>query len=664
MNAQSSLDSPSGMNPVPGGGSVPEAGVQAPPATPRFGFPLPFDPVRLLAGVLSRWPWIVVGMLVFGTCGAFVGTRLTHPSYALTVSLIKRRVPHTVQASEAGQAYRPADLNDATLLATLLASEPMDLALKRTANGVDPNRIRALVEAKQLEGTDIFFVTYHSPVSADDAVAFCTIWAEEINAYTQRLQQSDAREVLGILNKEVAELEQELARTNREILDFSREKDFLGGDSQISAALSKLGHIEVELETARNTAAAKEAQLKNLTEQIHRQSPLELQLRTARDELAKLRATYTDANPLVQAKLQSIEYLTAQIGELAKQGDADLDSYTGTELGNQLYLSILTMRNEHLEAVSKIRALEKLNAEALERISRFPAIVSAYDAMQKKRESIRGGLSLMSDRLREAEIFASGAPGYWQLFQAPDPRSIIPSSLVTKPAALGAAAAMLGGGFAALLTLLFTHRTARRSILECCAATHAPLIARIPTSFEEDARAAIAHLWITHLAPRRDTPGGILLWTAALGPDDERRLWAMLADAASGDTGKPLRVLDLSPDALWDGATQPAALEWLASASAAVPPDQPVAATLLRASGLPHGAARQVLATVGCWLAVVAGQRDALRRVVRLRPLTDAYLPPCDGTIGWTERPDGRVREAADFVSHFLAKRFSKLPPP
>ncbi|MCX6878505.1 MAG: hypothetical protein NTW21_32525 [Verrucomicrobia bacterium] len=664
MTVHSPLDAPSGLNSATGEVPTPDAGPVALKASPRFGFPLPFDPVRLLAGVLSRWPWIVIGMLVAGSLGSLVGMRLTHPSFTLSVSLLKRRVPHTVQTSEVGQAYRPVDLNDATLHATLLASEPLDLALRRSANGTDPNRIRTLVEAKQLEGTDIFYITYHSPISAADAVAFSTIWAEEINAYTQRLQQTEAREVRLILQKEVTDLELELSKTNLEILNFSKDKDYLGGEAQVAAALAKLAQIELELETARTTATAKAEQLKNLTAQIHRQSPLELQLRTAKEELANLRATYTDANPLVQAKLQSIEYLGGQIEKLNATGDTDLDSYTGTPLGNQLYLSILTLRNEHLEATSKIQALEKLNATALARIEEFPAIVSSYEAMKEKRDAIRGGLSLMSNRLREAEIFASGAPGYWQVFQAPDPRSIVPSSLLMKPVILGVGGGMLGAGLAVLLTLLFTQRTSRRSILECCAATRAPLLACIPTTRDEDAQAAVEHLWITHLAPRLTPPKRILCWAAALEPADERCLWTMLAAAAHEDTGKSLRIHDLTPDSLWGEAACPPAMEWLVEPPSNVPPSRPIAATFLRAARLPQGETRKFLAPVDFWMAAVTGQREALRRAARLRSLTDAYLPRCDGTIGWTERPANRIRKAADVISGLLAKRFSKLPTP
>jgi uncharacterized protein involved in exopolysaccharide biosynthesis len=415
------LDSPSGSN-LPTGEEV-----AADAAPRRFRFPLPFDPVRLIAGVLTRWPWIAIGMLVFGTLGTIVGIQITKQSFAISVSLIKRRVPQTVQASETGQAFRPVDLNDATLLATLLASEPLDLASKRAANGIDSGRARTLTEASQLEGTDIFYITYHSPLSEDDAVRFSGIWAEEINAYTKRLQQTEAREVRAILEKEVVELEKQIEATSLEILEFSKDNGFLGGDSQVAAVLGKLSQIELELEAARTSVDAKKQQLETLTEQISHQSPIELQIKTAREELANLRSTYTDENPLVQTKLQSMEYLEGQIAKLKEAGKAELDAYTGTPLGNQLYLTIIGLRNELLEAESRIGSLEKLRQSTAARLTEFPAIISGYEALQKERDANIEGLSLMKNRLKEAEIFASGAPGYWQVFQAPDPRSIVPS---------------------------------------------------------------------------------------------------------------------------------------------------------------------------------------------------------------------------------------------
>lgn len=625
--------------------------------TRHFAFPLSFDPVRLLGGVLSRWPWIAIGTVLLGTLGAIVGIQLTHLSYSVTASLIKRRVPQTVQTSENGQAYRPVDLNDATLLATLLASEALDLTLKRVNNGIPPEIVASFVETAQLEGTDIFRITYHSPLSPEDAVAFTNAWAMEINAYTQRLQQMEAREVRLILQKEVAELEKQINETDLEILQFSKEKDFLGGNAQISAALAKLGQIELQMQNARTTASAAREQLENLTEQIRRQSPIEQQLKTAREELANLRATYTDANPLVQAKLQSLEYLASQIAKENDKGPDDLESYTGTPLGNQIYLSIIELRNKLSEADSQIDSLGMLHKTTSARIAEFPGIVTAYEALTKKRESLTEGLTLMSNRLREAEIFASGAPGYWQVFQAPDPRGITPSSRIKKPAILAALAGMTGAGIAVLLTLLLTHRTSRRSILECCTATGAPLVSHIHLDVYEDARESMKHFWLTRLSIQSSISEPTLFWTAALEAEDERKFWTILAEALRQDTGRPVRILDLTPSPLWKEDERPDDLEWITAPSSS---PTAVAACFLRASSLPPEPTRTHLKHVKSWLQVVSGEKSSLRRAKELRTVAGAYLPECDGTIGCTTRPPGAIRQAADHLSHFLAQRFSR----
>lgn len=622
----------------------------------RFHFPLPFDPIRLLGGVLSRWPWIAIGTILLGTMGVIVGARFTHPTFSVTASLIKRRVPQTVQTSETGQAYRPVDLNDATLLATLLASEPLDLTLKRIKNGIAPEDVASFVEAEQLEGTDIFRITYHSPISPEDAVAFTSAWATEINGYTQRLQQTEAREVRLILQKEVAELEKQINETDLEILRFSREKDYLGGNAQVAAALAKLGQIELQLESARTSAAAAQDQIANLTAQIRRQSPIEQQVKTAREELANLRATYTDANPLVQAKLQSLEYLASQVAKEGDKGPEELESYTGTPLGNQIYLSIIELKNKLSEANNQIESLEELHKATSKRIAEFPAIVTVYESLVKKRDTLTEGLSLMSNRLREAEIFASGAPGYWQVFQAPDPREIQPSSLIKKPAILGALAGMTGAGTVVLLTLLLTHRTSRRSILECCAATGAPLVARVQINADDDAKDAVSRLWLTRLSIQANPKEPALLWTAALAPDDERKLWTILANVLHADTGKTVRVLDLTPTSLWDEAPLPESLEWIKEPMCAT---KPLAAYFLRASSLPQEPTRTHLQHVKSWFHVVSGEKSRLRRASEFRAVVGAYLPPSSGTIGCTTRPPGAIRQAADQLSLFLAQRFS-----
>ncbi|GAA5482039.1 GumC family protein [Haloferula sargassicola] len=614
----------------------------------RFGYPVAIDPVRLLAGILARWPWILVGVLVFGGLGFIAGKLITHQTFSLSVALIKRRVPQTVQTSEIGQSFRPADLNDATLLATLLASEPLDLALKEANNGISSGHVSTFVEASQQENTDIFYITYHSPVSAEDAVRFTGIWAEQIREYTKRLQQAEARGVLELLAKEVAELEQQIEDTNRQILEFSKEKDFIGGDSQVAAVLSKLSQIELQLEEARTNKVSLRQQLSTLDEQIRHQSPLELSIRTAKDELASLRSTYTDENPLVQAKLENIEYLQRQIDALGDGQDVGLDAYTGTPLGNQLYLDIVDVENRLSEATSRIVSLEALQKSTSARLAEFPEIISKYDALRKKRDSFIEGLTLMSNRLKEAQIFATGSPGYWQIFQPPDPRAVVPSSMLKKPLLLGGAGSLAGAGIAMIFTLLLTQRSTRRSVLECCATTRAPLVARLPeTAGPEEFR----DLWISILSPELAERGPVLFWTSALDAATEREFWRSVAVAVSADAGKPLDVLDLTPDDLWETPAGPE-LAWTDQGA-------PSSHHFLRAAGLPRQDRRPSLAEAGSWFAVIEGEKESLSAYAEARHLTEVYLGPCAGTIALIEAPAGLIRRAADELSLFLTQRFS-----
>jgi hypothetical protein len=245
------------------------------------------------------------------------------------------------------------------------------------------------------------------------------------------------------------------------------------------------------------------------------------------------------------------------------------------------------------------------------------------------------------------------------VFQSPQLRDVTRNSLVKKPMVFGIGGGILGAGMVAALMLLFTQRSSRRSILECCAATRAPLRCHIPTTYEKDARAAIEDFWISQLFPKLHTLQPILLWTPAVETTEERRLWSLLAAAVLTDTGKPILVQDLSPNHIWHGRDLPEGLHWVET-----PPDEnhssKFAAHFMRASALPGGLYRQEFMSVKHWLFVVEGQKASLRRARKLRTITSAYLPPCSGTIAWMERPKGAIREVADLISTFIAKTFSK----
>lgn len=628
---------------------------RAPPVRPKFGFPLPIDPIRLMAGALSRWPIMAVCAAMTGTMGAMAGAFLHKPVYSINVSLLKRPVPQTVQTSETGQAYRPSEMNDATLLATLLSTEPIDLALQRIDNGLSPGQIRSRIEAKQLSGTDIFFLTYHSPVSPEDAFTFSTVWAEEINNYTKTLQRADALSTREFLENEVGKIDNQIATLNQQILKFSKETEYVGADTQVSSALGQLSAVGRDLINSRIALEAQEKKMTRLHEEIRKQSPLDSQLKAAKAELAQLRATYTDLNPLVQAKLKSIEYIKEQLADLEGQGPAPLEYYTGTTIGTQLFMEILTLSHTQAETKAKVAAYEVLHNELTAKVATFPEIVSRYGEFQHSRSLLIKTRSLLGNRLKEATIFSSSAPGFWKIFQPPDVREVSENSAMQKPMLLGVAGGMAGAAVSLALLLLFTNRSARRSVLECCAATKGPLLVHIGTGADES---SYDTLWIATLAKRRNEGQSILIWTGLAEEEDEARFWQGLAQAAQRDGVSPITVEDLTPEESGASTNIEGLLYWVPRGSA-----QRYRA-FLRLRSLPDERTRPVLGNVDYWCALTTGTSDSIAGASRFLELASPHLSHPDGTIVLGVPPKGIVRKAGEMIALLLTKKFSQPPAP
>lgn len=597
--------------------------------------------------MLTRWPFLLLGTAAGAALGAAAGIALHKPLFSISVSLLRRPIPSTVQTGEVGQAYRPSELNDATLLATLLAKQPLDRAVSRADNGLTPDNASSRVEASQLSGTDIFYVTYHSPLSAEDAVSFAGIWVDEINRYTQDLQRAEARATRQILQAEVGELDSKLANLDREILEFSQNNQFLGTDTQVAAILGQAGQVRVELANARVELTAKDAQIEKLTEELRKQSPLDTQLKIAREDLAQLRSTYTDRNPLVQAKLQSIAFIENQLATIESGAPPPLEFFTGSDIGNQLFLEILAYRNERLAIAGKVEAFAELEAELTARIASLPAIVSRFDGLNKRRAALIESRTLLGNRLEEAKIFASSAPGYWQDFQPADPRDVTAASPLKKPILLGAAGSILGTGTTLVLLVLLTSRTPRRSVFECCGATGTRLLQALEINKTDD----FDTLWLSHLAPLLEMHAPVLIWTAHASPSAEATFWQNLAAAATRDDCAAIPFLDLDPS-----PSSPPQHPFQHAAE-----DRPPA--ILRTRSLPPKSRRDPLAPVTRWFAIAEGEKSALRAAAVDRAASP-HLPPCHGTIALLTPPKGKIRQLADQLSILLTQQLSKPKSP
>ncbi|MEO1857025.1 MAG: hypothetical protein ABGY95_06630 [Rubritalea sp.] len=618
-------------------------------ANNSFPISIAIDPVRILGGILTRWYWLLLGGVALGVVGFLVGMKLNKQAFSLSTALIRGKIPQ-VQTSEIGQPFQPADLNDATLLSILLATEPLEYAMKRVNNGLSGLEIAEKVKAAQLENTDIYYITYRSSVSDKDALKFVTIWSEEIIEYTKRLQQSEARAVRDILAKEVRQLEFRIDQLDLRIIDFAKKNNFFGGESQVTALLDKISQIELQLGAAKSQKASLLAQIEELYEKIQHHSPLGSSLREATQELANLRSTYTDQNPLVKSRLASILHLETEVARLSDVKNTPLEKFTGSDLGNTIYLSIISSNSQLTDAENRIIALEEQVKVEQKKLSKYPSIIAKYNALVAKRGSQLNELSLLGKRLKETEIFASGSPGYFQTFEEPDIRKVVPSSMMKKPLILGGGGMIMGAGLALLITLFKTQRSSRRSVLECCATTGG----RFVTGFPSEGIDAPEYndFWLERLAMKSNADSPVLFWTAALTPEEEQIFWRGLSKAAHFDAGRTLKVYDLTPEVtLADEQEKQQDLLWGSKDSECY---------IWRAHSLPDRSKRGLLSSVEECYALIATEKSSLQAFNDSRELFEIYLPPCHGTLATQTPASGWFRIKADQLSLFLSRLLSR----
>jgi len=596
-----------------------------------FHFPLGFDPMRWVYALLKRAYWPIGMAALLGISGFLVGTLSKRESYSASLQLIKKPVPSVIKAGEQGDAFRPRQLNDRSLRSTLLANE----AIYKTATslGIDPEALKDSVEIEQLEGTDFFYITVHMNADAEHALKTVELWADEIIHYTIGLQRRESLAMRALLEDESNDLARELEGINQQLLNFSSDNDFLDGDKQLEASLRSLAAMELQLEDARIMQTSKQEQVKALTAELQELSPVSDQLKSAGEELAQLRGRYTDSNPLVKEKLYEIEYLEGKLKEEKANPGDDLRRFTGTPLGNQLYLEIVQARNELLQLEQRTREYTRLLEEQRARLQHLPRQILRYSELLQNRDQVRRAYDLLNSRLQEARIFAESAPGYWEVFQSPtlgDVHLVVDQKL----ALLLGGAGFSGGLFLGLILSLFLEwKTPTPPFpLAYAIATKSLPDLELPAGDHAAWRAHLNAFWLTDLI-RLQRDGYLVIVTSHAALETERTFWSKLFDLAEMDE-TPLRVLDLSQQPRDLGATGDQYTHWrsLDDWRSWARENLTHGPVILRLHGDPYPAIIPVLEEVGHWLCLVDESHSLSEIKQSLRLYTHSLQFP-DGLI-------------------------------
>lgn len=571
-----------------------------------FSFPLPFDPLRLLYGIRERWYWFLLLPVILMVVGYLFGTTLAENRYSVSLQLIKNELPTSLQMSQSGQSFHPRELSDDTLLATTYSTE----VLRRTAERMQPPRspaaVKGMVEITKQRNTALFYLTAHSRVSAADAVATVSIWAEEVVRFTDNLQREEARVMLRFLAEQRANIQAQLETNHEAILAYAREHGFVDVEAQTEAAIRSLDDVRMQLLNAELDLEARKAQIERYRDELRAQSPLAADLRSKREELTFLRGRYTDNNPLVQEKLYEIAYLEEQIRYVETASVDDLKQFTGSELGNNLYLEILALENESISLQKRIASLQGLLASRTADFSNLPARSLGLSQLRSQREQLLTALSLLEGRRKEAAFYESSAPGYWRIFQLPEMSDVRHSSQNMK-AILLAAVGAFGGVFVAMLFAMIWEysQPGLRTVLEAALVTRTRPVLRFEAYPQAGAswwsrklfryppghhnRSRMRAFWLSQSLRLREQKQSGLLFVVTGPSQHEAAFWQDLLNAVDQD-GQQVIFYDMdggSERELAGLRQHPAILEWRTQPQAQ--PDAVPALAIVRMDQLNHG---------------------------------------------------------------------------
>ena len=288
------------------------------------------------------------------------------------------------------------------------------------------------------------------------------------------------------ISEQLDSIERQLNDMNQKILEFARTNNFVDAETQTQTALASLENTRNDLANARIQLEAKNAQINRYMQELRAQSPLEADLKKKREELTFLRGRYTDENPLVQEKLYEMEYINKQLEEMAEADTENLKNFTGSDLGNNLYMQIIFFQNEAIQLERMVRDLETRFKLREEEVANLPQKALRLSEMKSQRELLIDAQALLDGRRKEASFYETKVPGYWRVFQDPELDDVVHSSQNVKALLLGFVGFAGGAAIAFFAALLWEAlQPGLRTPLEAAIATSSLPIFNFVTKAEK-----------------------------------------------------------------------------------------------------------------------------------------------------------------------------------
>lgn len=518
---------------------------EEPPPKP---FRLPIDPFRYIGGVMMRAWMIVIAMGVGLVIGAAAGFFKFETRYEASALLMKREIPSSFRVGEIGEPYRPPKLSNETLKSTVKSVNVMQRVVAKSEPKTSLGMFKLNSEIEEERKTSFLRLIVTGSDGEKATADLANLWANEVIEFTREMQIAESREIRQHLEEQVSSTGNEMRRIDQLLLKFSKEKGLINAEKQVDSYLRSVSDLELRYQTARLDLEAVNFRIKSTTSELHRQSPLSKKVKEEEAALTKLRNQFTEVNPLVIQKCETVERLQRELEELLKNPSDDPGDYAGTFLGNTLYLKLLELRNNKQTLERRVSDLEVMLKSAKQRLDGIPEKVAEYARMEQQRVALQMANTLLEARLREARLFEKNAMGFYRIFTPASEESVGTTSKWLKILIVAVGGAFGLGGMAGCLTLVlefFDFKT--RTSMELSNAFESRTIMSFPKEIEDPdgLGQTLWTSWINEGVPDREEIKPQCVWIPELG-EWEATFWGLVLPEALSIYSKFI-LLDIAP---------------------------------------------------------------------------------------------------------------------
>jgi polysaccharide biosynthesis transport protein len=441
---------------------------------------------ELFAVLLRRYVW-VLGALGISIAISTVLALRKQPAYQSSMQLlVEPNYPSSQDQSELinGSSNPSSNEDYATQINLMRSAQFMQEtaeALQDKYPGITADEVKYSLQLNQISEEKTLTKIFQAVYISNDPIKAQTVLETLQRVYQDyNLQQQENRLNRGLatLNKQFQESRENLVEAQGSLEKFLGKHGLVQPKEQATAVLESLNNIKQEQQKTLITYDEARTRYQTIQQQLSLSPQLALvtarlsqseryqfllsELQKTDLELAKQRALYKDASPIVESLLNQRqgqirllqEEVSRIVGAAAQNGldpnrllrDGQL-SPTDINLVNQLVelqttLSALVARSQSLEAARR-RVQNELND--------FPALIAEYERLQPQVESERSNLQQLLQLRQELSTKLAQGGFNWQVVEPPSPGSEINAQAKRTTILLGVVIGLFLGGILAFL---------------------------------------------------------------------------------------------------------------------------------------------------------------------------------------------------------------------